>query len=153
MAQSCRYRIDGDARISRHPGESVEHRLDGIFTTESAPHRETGVVPYLSVHDAVSSKILARLIRNTRDGIRRLHYGRRMVECLEVPLERPGFSLEEPEGKGIRIGCGQVGVSVGIGDLKDRLDTQATIEVLMENRFGQFGPRPIVRRCWTRGDQ
>jgi hypothetical protein len=130
-------------RRQQHPGgqrgaaaplpEALQHRLDHCGQLQGV-HVQFGSEPDLRVNDAVGSKILGTFAGDANERLLRLHDRDRVVEGLEIAVERArgGRHSVKPLGQlGDALG-GQLCVTDLLCQLSHGLRAQATIEMVMQ---------------------
>ena len=118
----------------------VEPLLDGGHDlVEGQPLGDVllGRVAHLGVHDAVGGQVLHALAGDPGQRRGGLHHRDRVVERLEVALQRAGVGgLGEPAAERLGVGRGQLVADLG-GEVDDRLRPEPAVEVVVEQHLGR----------------
>ena len=113
-------------------------RGDDLVEVEPAGDVLLGGVADLGVHDAVGGQVLDALAGDPRQRLGRLHHRDRVVEGLEVPLQRAGVGrLGEPATERRRRRARAAAWPISRGQLEDRRRPQPSVEVVVQQDLGR----------------
>jgi len=116
--------------------EACVHGLDHVLEGEPVDKVLLGRVAHLGIDHPIRRQVLYALAGNTVKAVDGLHDGQRLVECLEIALERPGVcAVTEPGAERIGVVSRKPLVANGFGELEDCLWAQSAIEVVMQERL------------------
>jgi len=133
-----------DDRVARLGGarradpEPLEVRVDHLVERQPQARRELGRVSDLGIDDPVRGEILGAFGGDPDDRVTVLEDADRVLERLEVELERfPIRATGEPGGEVVGVGRRQGVVAVFRGEIDDGPWPQATVEVIVEHDLGR----------------
>ena len=93
-------------------------------------------VAHLGVHHPVGGEVLDALAGDPVQPLHCLHHDQRLGERLEVTLERSGVgAVAEPAAELTCLVRRQPLITDGVGEIDDRLRSQSTVQVVMQERL------------------
>lgn len=151
VAKSVDEDAERDAGLAARPVHAVDDGFDDGLQAEPRTGVERRGEANLGVHHVLRRVVEEALVCDSAEGLRRLHDCHRLVESREIFDERAGFALMKPLGESVLRGCRKACVSGGVGELEDRADAEAAVEVVVEYGLGK-GPDEFALHSGSLGE-